>query len=88
MKRLISLTMPLPSARKGMATVSSADKTGSGSKVTAGALEWVEMQIAQGEELRETAASECECAASSPVMTRARRMQLSATKRISFRRPS
>lgn len=81
MTRLISLSMPLPSAPKGMATVSSAANVGKACTVTAGALAWTEMQIAHGLEALGATKSECAWVASTPDISRTRKTQPSAAQR-------
>lgn len=80
MKRLISWMMPLPSTRKGMATVSSTKSVGKEWKVAAGALAWTEMQMAQGLETL-ALATECAWVASTPVISKTSKTQLCASQR-------
>lgn len=81
MKRLISLTMPLPSGRNATDRASTADKVGNTWQVIAGALAWTEKQMAHGLDPLPLATSECACMASTPVIKRTRKMQPRAAQR-------
>ncbi len=81
MKRLISLTIPLPSGRNATDRASRADKVGNTWQVMAGAFAWTEKQMAHKLDALPLATSEWACTASTPDISRTRKMQPRAAQR-------